>query len=261
METLDVAIDGGVAVVRLNRPPVNAVNRQMQLDLTEQFNALSDDRSVAAVVLSATGTRAFCGGIDLKETAAGLGPDADLPVRATLDPGWEWRTAQEAIRYCAVPVIAAVDGPAIGAGIGLVGVCDLIVASERATFGLTEINVGLLGGASKMLRMAGPFMARRMLFFGELHSAAELYRFGAIETVVPEGEAEAHAVALARKLTTKSPLALRLAKESVLRIEGREMEDRYRTEQDYTNRLRGYRDSAEAMAAFLERRDPQWTWS
>ncbi|HWL42981.1 MAG TPA: enoyl-CoA hydratase-related protein [Ilumatobacter sp.] len=261
MDTIDTSIDGGVAVVRLNRPPVNAVNRQMQLELTEQFRALSVDRTVAAVVLAATGERAFCGGIDLKETAAGLADDTTLPTQATLDPGWEWRTTQEAIRYCAVPVIAAVDGPAIGAGIGLVGVCDLIVASERATFGLTEINVGLLGGASKMLRMVGPFMARRMLFFGELHSAAELYRFGGIEAVVPPGEAEQRAVELARKLTSKSPLALRLAKESVLRIEGREMEDRYRTEQDYTNRLRGFNDSAEAMAAFLERRQPTWTWS
>jgi enoyl-CoA hydratase len=137
----------------------------------------------------------------------------------------------------------------------------LVIAGEEATFGLTEINVGLLGGASKALKMLGPSKARRMLFLGELLPAAELYRLGGIEEVVPAGTAEQRAVELATQMATKSPIALRLAKESILRIEGDEMMQRYRVENDYTNRLRTFNDSQEAMQAFLEKRRAEWTWS
>ena len=261
METLELERRGGVAIVRLNRPPVNAVNRRMRLELKSCFDELSDDRDVGAVVLGATGDRAFCGGIDLNETAARQAPDHDADVRALLDPSWEWRQAQYAIHQCLVPVVAAVERAAIGAGFGLIGVCDLVIASVEATFGLTEINVGLLGGASKALRLLGPSKARRMLFLGELVPAAEVHRLGGIEEVVKPGHAEERAIELANVMAEKSPLAMRLAKESVLRIEGDEMMQRYRTENDYTARLRGFHDSSEAIAAFLEKRPPKWTWT
>ncbi len=259
METLELVKVDAVAVVRLNRPPVNAVNRAMIRELRSCFDSLSQDREVAAVVLSATGERAFCGGIDLKELNAGAGPPQDL--RALLDPHWEWRQTQYAIRECLVPVIGAVERITIGAGFGLVGCCDLVIAGDQATFGLTEINVGLLGGASKALRLLGPSKARRMLFLGEMIPAQELYRLGAVEEVVPAGQAEPRALELGAELATKSPIALRLAKESILRIEADQMMQQYRTENDYTNRLRTYDDSKEAITAFVEKRSPTWTWS
>jgi enoyl-CoA hydratase len=260
VETLEIERIGGVAVVRLNRPPVNAVNQVMRRELRACFESLSQDREIGAAVLSATGQRAFCGGIDLKETRDRAAVE-NGDLRALLDPAWEWRQTQYAIRECLVPVIGAIEHTAVGAGFGLVGVCDLVIASEKATFGLTEINVGLLGGASKALRLLGPSKARRMLFVGELIPAGELHRLGGIEEVVPAGHAESRAVELATIMTEKSPIALRLAKESILRIEGDEMMQRYRTENDYTNRLRGFNDSQEAMDAFVEKRSPKWTWS
>jgi enoyl-CoA hydratase len=260
METLELAQSGGVAIVHLNRPPVNAVSKVMMRELRACFDSLSQNRDVAAVVLAARGERAFCGGIDLKEKS-GQRSDADHELRAILDPAWEWRQTQYSIRECLVPVIAAVERTAIGAGFGLIGVCDLVIAGTDATFGLTEINVGLLGGASKALRLLGPSKARRMLFWGELLAAEQLYRLGGIEEVVPAGEAEGRALTLARQLATKSPIALRLAKESILRIEADEVMQQYRTENDYTNRLRSYSDSQEAIDAFLEKRPPRWTWS
>lgn len=261
METLSIEKSEGVAVVRLDRPPVNAVNRKMQVELREVFDELSQDRGIGAVVLGATGDRAFCGGIDLNETSSGPQTDLDGPIQATLDPGWEWRRTQHAIRHCSVPVIAAVEGPAIGAGFGLVGVCDLIIASTNASFALTEINVGLLGGASKALRLVGPHKARMMMFSGRRQSAEEFYRLGAVEELVEPGQAIEAAVALGSAFASKSPLALRLAKESILRIETEETEIQYRTEQDYTNRLRGLNDAHEAMASYLEKRAAVWTWS
>src|SRR6516225_4602017 len=148
METLELEKKDGVAIVRLARPPVNAVNQAMMRELQACFSALSQDREVAAVVLAADGERAFCGGIDLREVSSvGIGDPAD--IRTVLDPHWGWRQTQYTIRECLVPVIGAVERPAIGAGFGLIGVCDLVIAGENATFGLTEINVGVLGGASK----------------------------------------------------------------------------------------------------------------
>jgi enoyl-CoA hydratase len=257
LETLEVERSEGFATVRLNRPPVNAVNRTMRLELRQVFDSLSEDRTINAVVLAATGSRAFCGGVDLREEP----PDpAILSTRALLDPGSEWRAAQHAIAHCAVPVIGAIEAPAIGAGFGLVSVCDIVLASATATFALAEIKVGVLGGASKATRMLGPYGARWMLFTGRPLTADDLYRFGGAAEVTPAGEAEQRARELATELAGYSPLALRLAKESVLRIEHDEVEWQYRTEQDYTTRLRGYEDSAEARRAYLEKRKPQWQW-
>lgn len=257
-ETITLEFVDGVAVVTLNRPPVNAVNRTMQLELTAAFELISVSKEANSAVLTASGNGPFCGGIDLKEMASK--EVVDKPLRATLDPGWEWRNTQAAIRHCAVPVIAAVEGATIGAGFGMVGVCDIIIASTRARFGLTEINVGLLGGASKAIKLVGPARARKMMFTGVLESAEEFYRLGAVDELVPEGNALDRALEIGRLLAGKSPLAMRLAKESILRIEGEQMETQYRTEQDYTIRMMGLDDSHEAMQAFVEKREPVWNW-
>ena len=161
METVEVEDRQGFAVVRLNRPPMDAVNRVMMRELRACFESLSQDRSVGSVVLAAAGDRAFCAGIDIKDSPSREDGAGEGDLRAVLDPLWEWRQTRYPIRECLVPVIAAVEATAIGAGFGLIGVCDLVIAGEKATFGLTEINVGALGGASKALRLLGPSKARR----------------------------------------------------------------------------------------------------
>jgi enoyl-CoA hydratase len=260
LETLELERREGFTIVRLDRPPVNAVNRQMMYDLRATFDELSQDRSINAVVLSARGDKVFCGGIDLKDNPVG-NATADDDQHELLDPTWLWRQVQHSVHECLVPVVAAVEKPCIGAGFGLIGVSDLVIAGEEATFGLTEINVGLLGGASKAIRLLGPSKGRRMLFLGEMIPAAELYRLGGIEELVAPGGAEARAIEIAEELATKSPIALRLAKQSILRIEGGELMQRYHTENDYTDRLRRYDDAKEAIAAYTEKRPPEWTWS
>ena len=192
METLELVKVDAVAVVRLNRPPVNAVNGAMMRELRSCFDSLSQDREVAAVVLSATGERAFCGGIDLKELNAPVGPPQDL--RGTPRPALG--VAPDPVRHPRVPGPGDRRGGAHHhwRGVRTIGCCDLVIAGDQATFGLTEINVGLLGGASKALRLLGPSKARRMLFLGEMISAQELYRLGAIEEVVPAGQAEPRAL-------------------------------------------------------------------
>lgn len=254
--TLSIEFKDGIEIVTLNRPPVNAVNHEMMVELEQTFLSYDDRPEVKAVVLAAAGTRAFCGGIDLKEVnASGLGT---AKVKDQVNPGWQWRQTQRAIRHSAVPVVCAVEAPAIGAGIGLVGIVDLIVASTNARFALTEINVGLLGGASKALHLVGPFMTRYMMYTGEMIKPEVFHRLGAVDSVVEPGEALDEAVRIAKVIASKSPLAIRMAKQSILRIETDLMEEQYRTEWDYTNRLRQFEDSQEALDSYLEKREPQW---
>jgi enoyl-CoA hydratase len=261
-ETIAVTRDGPVTTLRLARPPVNPVNRQMMDEITAFCATVAEDRDIRAIVLAAAGDQAFCAGIDLKEIRADRAGEAvGERLVDVVDSGKRWRDTKDALKHVPVPVVAAVEGPAIGAGLGLAGVADVIIASRRARFGLTEINVGALGGAAMAMRMVGPYKARMMFFSGELVSAEEMHRLGVVEEVTEPGAAEARAREIAALFATKSPLAMRLAKESMLRVEHLSEADGYRVEQDYTFRLRQTNDSTEALTAYLEGRDPDWTWS
>jgi enoyl-CoA hydratase len=252
---LEVAED--IATITFDRPPVNAIDRPTFVHLAALFDSLRDRQDVRVAILTAAGDRAFVAGIDLR-TFHEAEPEP-TPTEVA-DPGRRARDAMWAIKNCAVPVIAAVNGPAIGAGLALVACCDIIVAAEGATFGTTEINVGLLGASAHLSRLVGRYKAREMFFTGELVPAEELHRLGAVRAVVGPGELMATARSLAMTLAAKSPLALRMAKESMNRVEDLGLEDAYRIEQDYTERLLRLEDAAEARRAFFEKRDPEWRW-
>jgi enoyl-CoA hydratase len=255
--SLRVEISDHVATVTLDRPPVNAVDNATYAEITATFGSFRDDRDVRVAIFTAAGDRAFVAGIDLKTYGE---PAAEPPAHLVIDPSKPSRDAMWAITDCAVPVIGAINGPALGAGLALAACCDILVASDNATFGTTEINVGLLGASAHLSLLVGRHKAREMFFTGEQVPAAELYRIGAVRTVVPRGELLATARALAETLATKSPIALRLAKESMNRVEFLPLKDAYRTEQDYTAKLLRYDDASEARQAYLEKRDPDWKW-
>jgi len=259
MPALTVSVADHIATVTLDRPPVNAVDVATFVELHDVFSALGADRDVRVVIFTAAGTRAFMGGADLKSLDDHSDRDAWPPARV-VDRGSAARAALWAIYDCAVPVIAAVNGPAIGAGVAFAAVCDIIIAADTATFGTTEINVGLLGASAQLSLLVGRHKARELYFTGELISAAELHRLGAVRSVVPADQLLGEATALAATLAEKSPIALRLAKEAMNRVEFLPLKEAYRTEQDYTTRLLGYDDSAEARRAFVEKRDPEWKW-
>lgn len=246
-----------VATVTLDRPPVNAINEATLAAIRDTFRTLGDRRDVHAAIFTAAGERAFMGGYDLGSVGNQLEESRGTEVT---DPGLVQREALWSVTDCAVPVIAAVNGPAIGAGVAFAACCDMIVASENAVFGALEINVGLLGASAQLSLLVGRHKAREMYMLGEKVSAAELHRVGAVRTVVPLSELMSTARALAEQLALKSPIALRLAKESMNRVEFLPLKEAYRTEQDYTNRLLTYEDSAEAREAYLEKRSPRWKW-
>jgi enoyl-CoA hydratase len=252
-----VDVSDHVAVVTLDRPPVNAVDHAALAALTDAFRDLADDREVRVVIFTAAGERAFMAGLDLRAEVPAID---DTAPRFVTDPGLAAREPMWAILDCPVPVIGAINGPALGAGLAFAACCDMLVAAEHATFGTTEINVGLLGASAHLSRMVGRYKAREMFFTGEQVTAAELHRLGVVRRVVPSAELLAAAQELAATLAAKSPLAMRLAKESMNRVEDLPLRDGYRVEQDYTARLQRFDDAREARQAFLEGRDPEWRW-
>ena len=267
MSNVRVEREGRVAIVTIDRPPVNALDSATFRDLGDVFQSFAHDRSVSAAVLTAAGEKAFCGGVDLQDSprrhrpdgrAEDGGPQGDPADQ--IDPGLIVRHCFWGIYDCAVPVIAAVDGVAIGAGMALVGSCDIVIASPRARFALKEITVGVLGGVKHAQRLVGPFKAKQMFLTGDWVEAEELYRLGAVESVVPSADVRPTAVALAQRIAGNSPIAVRLAKESANRVENLGLQDGYRLEQDYTTRINRFADSGEARRAIVDKRDPDFRW-
>jgi enoyl-CoA hydratase len=257
---LRIEIDGHVATVTLDRPPVNAVTRSSMAEIRDAFRSFDDRRDVRVAILTAAGDRAFMAGVDLRSVDRQPRDPDGLPPTLVTDPARVARDGMWAITECAVPVIGAINGPALGAGLAYAACCDMLVAAEGATFGTPEINVGLLGASAHVSMLVGRYKAREMFFTGEAVPAAELQRLGAVRAVVPLDQLMDTARALAAELAAKSPIALRLAKESMNRVEYLPLKEAYRTEQDYTARLSTFEDAAEARAARAEKRPPVWKW-
>jgi enoyl-CoA hydratase len=186
-----------VAVVRLDRPPVNALDRATRAELIATFDAISDRDDIRVAVLTGTGSM-FCSGADLRDRPDKTKPGDFLAHnRATRETG-------NAIRECTKPVIAAVNGPALGAGFGLMAACDIYFASDKAVFGMPEINVGLAGGIAMLRTLLGHSLTRRMVSTGLRLSAAELYRLGVMEAVLPPEQLLPEALAVAHEIASRS---------------------------------------------------------
>jgi enoyl-CoA hydratase len=266
LDHVRIEISESIAVVTLDRPPVNALDSQTWRELAVGFDSLGARRDVRAAIFTAKGN-VFCAGVDLVDSPHRYRPDGRSgdaapqgDPRDQVDPGLVARNAFWALYDCAIPVIGAIDGKAIGAGAVLVSLCDVVVATTRFEMALTEINVGVLGGVKAAQRMVGPYLAKRMLLTGDYVGADELYRRGVLEAVVEPRDLMSTARTLADRIATKSPIGVRLAKESANRVEYMDLKDGYRTEQDYTIRIKRYADSGEAGRAFADRREPQFRW-
>lgn len=241
-------VDDHVAIVRLDNPPVNAHSAQMLQDIPLMFDRLSDLDEVRSVLLTGEG-KIFCAGADLK-------------ARGERQPGAHWQTSRNArecyhaIRECTKPVVCAINGAALGGGLAIVASCDILIASEKASLGLPEIDVGLLGGQRHAQRLFSHSRLRTMAMTGQRIGGAELYRTGVVEACVAPEELMDTAMEMARTLAAKSPVAMKMAKGSLNAIEEMSLRDGYRYEQNLTGELGKTEDSKEAMRAFAEKRDP-----
>ena len=239
----------GVAHITLRRPPVNAVHGEMYRELADLFGDIDQlGPDIRAVVLSGEG-RHFCGGNDLDEFAT------MSPANAS-ERMWRVRRAFFAISECAVPVIGAVHGVALGTGLAIAASCDFVVATPDAKFGLPELTVGVMGGARHLARMAPQPLVRRMSFTGEPLSAIDFAAAGGAIMLCDADALLAEAFRLADRMAGFSPTAVRVSKRILDRIEWMELREGYEHEQGGTERMSGHPDSKEALAAFREKRAP-----
>lgn len=243
----------GVVRIRLDRGHVrNALDYETRRALSEAFAACHDDESVRAIVLTG-GETAFAAGADLGEF---LEQGAIDVARARTERFF--RTVAQTPQ----PVIAAVNGYALGGGMELAMMADVIVAGEGAEFGQPEVRVGIMpgaGGTQRLTRAVGKFHAMRLCLTGKPIGAREAWQIGLVSEVVPDAEVQEAALAMARSLAKLPPLALRAVKEAVLAADNTSLEAGLQMERRMLQVLFASRDKHEGMTAFFEKRRPDFT--
>jgi enoyl-CoA hydratase len=220
----------GVAEIVMHHPPVNAITVADTWRIRDAFEELSRDESLRAVILTAEG-RGFNAGIDIKEMQSVPGFDHLLGSSEACYATFH------AIYETPVPVIAAVNDFCMGLGIGLVGSCDIIVASNQARFGLPEVDNGALGCASHLARLVPPLKLRQMTFTCLPATAQELHEYGTVFKVTEPDALMDEARGLARQIADKPPAAVRFAKAALNHIDPSNLHTNYRLEQGYTYQL------------------------
>ena len=258
MPELRLEIEDGIAVVTMDNPPVNAASQEW--DFQAVFDSFYYNKEVRVAVLTGEGTRSFCAGADVKRRAADVG-EAQSSGGAGGNTAYiagqrRGRENFNCILESAVPVIGAINGYCLGAGMALAGSCDYLIASETASFGLPEINVGLLGGARHMMRAFPHHIVRRAHYSGERISAQDAYHFGAVWKLAPPEQLMEVVMDEARMIASKMPIGIRLAKENLNVIETLDVRNGYRWEQTRTRILQESEDALEAKKAFAEKRQP-----
>jgi enoyl-CoA hydratase len=257
-----VSREGRVSIVVMDRPEArNAMNREMTQQLDATFDELAADDSVWVVVLTGAGDRAFCAGQDLKEleTRTRSPESANTPVRSSGSGsgGFGGITRRDFPK----PLIAAVNGFAMGGGFEICLACDLVVAEEHASFGLPEVKRGLFaagGGVVRLGKRVPMPLAMEVALTGEPLTAQRAYELGLVNRVVPKGEGVRAAVQLANKICEAAPLAVRLSKRMVRTAVAQGEDELWALQAELGAELRRSEDYLEGPRAFIEKRAPHW---
>ena len=245
-----VTKEGLIGIVQLNRPKVlNALNSETMIELVKAFEEFDKDQSVNVIILTG-GPNVFAAGADLKEMAQATPVDLVLGRRFEL---WD------RIREISKPIIAAVSGYCLGGGNELVMSCDIIIASETATFGQPEVNVGIMpgaGGTQRLTRAVGKYRSMEMILTGRSISAEEAFRIGLVNKIVPVESLMDEAKKIASEIASKPPISVRAAKEAIARAQDTTLEVGLEFERRAFYLLFATEDGKEGMKAFLEKRKP-----
>jgi enoyl-CoA hydratase len=250
--TILTEIHGRVGLVRLNRPQaLNALNNQLLHELMDALEAFNGDPNIGAMLVAGS-EKAFAAGADIKEMAA-----ASAVEMLHRDPTGQF----DRMRRLHKPVIAAVSGWCLGGGCELAMSCDMIVASETARFGQPEITIGVIpgaGGTQRLTRAVGKALAMEMILNNRQLTAEEALQHGLVNRVVPPERCLDEALALAQEIAERAPLAVRLAKEAINHAHEASLSEGLAAERRSFYYLFSTLDQKEGMAAFVEKRQPQW---
>ena len=253
-ETIDYAVSDRVAEITMHRAPVNAINHQLTEEINAAYRLAKDDPGVRAVILTSAFDNAFSAGMDLAMIRGGSGRD----LRRFLEKLYfEMHDLQYRMGK---PTIAALTGPARAAGITLAVSCDVLIASETASLGYPEIDVGVIPAMHfvHLPRQIGRHKAFELLFGGKPISAHEAEKHGLVNRVVPQAKVKEEARALAREFAAKSPVVMRLARDSFMRANDFEYRRAIENVVETICNIIETEDAQEGLAAFNEKRPPRW---
>lgn len=250
MSSIHFGVQGGVARLEIDRPPLNVIDLSLAAELAAMVRAAAERKDVAVIALSGSG-RAFCAGVEVRDHLPDRGAEM---LRA-------FHAACLALLEAPQPTVAIVQGAALGGGCELTLACDLVVAAERATFGQPEIRLGVLPplAAVALPRMIPSHLASELLLTGRVLGAREAERWGLVNRVVADADLGAAADEMLRTLRELSPASLRLTKELLRRLHARpNAVEIDAAERFYVEHLLETPDAIEGLRAFLEKRTPRW---
>lgn len=256
-QTLKVENSGSVWTLKINRPQaLNALNSQVLNEMAECIRSVSemDFEHARALIITGEGEKAFVAGADIREMA-------DLTEDQANAFAERGQAILHELNLLNIPVIAAVNGFALGGGLELALACDFIIASENAKMGLPEVSLGLIpgfGGTVRLSRAVGIRKAREMIYSGEMISAAEAYEWGLVNKVVPPAELLATCQKVIAKMVERAPLAICHAKRSINQTWDMEIEEAQKIEAQHFGELFRTDDVREGTRAFIEKKKPQF---
>ncbi|MCF6266038.1 MAG: short-chain-enoyl-CoA hydratase [Desulfuromusa sp.] len=250
-ENLTLATDGAIATVTINRPrAMNALNRDTLEELKQLFSELEQQEEIKVIILTGAGGKAFVAGADIAQ----MQQMNALEARAFARLGQQVMTN---IEQCSKPVIAAVNGFALGGGCELAMACDIRLASEKAKFGQPEVNLGVIpgfAGTQRLSRLIGKGRAKELIFTGDMIDANEALRLGLVNKVIPAEQLLEAARAMAEKIAAKGPVAIRFSKEAVNKGLEMDLDKANAYEAELFSLCFASNDQKEGMSAFLEKR-------
>ncbi|MCL0102244.1 enoyl-CoA hydratase-related protein [Dehalococcoidia bacterium] len=251
-EFVQTQVNGYVATVTIDRPPLNAMTQQALIEVRDAFNAINDQTIVRVAILTGAG-RAFSAGIDMKEEFSSRDPNNLVAVLQTVE------AAADAIQNCRVPVIGAINGVALAGGFVMASACDILLLSDKAQLGVPEVSVGIVGGTERLRRLVPEQKARMLAITGGNITAQELFQLGSVEKVVGAEELLEEAGKLAEMIASRSPLAVEAVKQSQNVLETNPGKiDAARLHWMLSRDLFATEDSAEAVDAFFGNRSPDF---
>ena len=247
-------VEDKIALVTLDRPPVNALNRQVLEEIKEAFEVLRTMNNVGAIILTGGGNKAFIAGADIKMIS-------EMRLEEAFEISSYSQKILGIIEEFEKVVIAAISGLALGGGCEVALACDIRVADEKAVFGLPEVSLGIMpgaGGTQRLTRLVGPGKAKELILTGDPVNANEAKSIGLIERIAPRGEAILEAKKIASRILLRGPLAIKNAKKAINEGDSMTLKDGLRREAQLFSELFLTQDLKEGTRAFIEKRMPKF---